>query len=509
VVTAGPGLTNALTALKNAQVAQSPVVLLAGATATALKERGALQDIDQLAVAAPHVKRLIAVRRVRDLAPGVHEAFRAAADGVPGPVLVECPADLLYPRPTVEAWYGLSASPGSDQGGGGVARWLLRWHLRRLLGGGSRTPDAVAPGAPPAPDALSLRRAAALLGTSRRPVLLLGSQAVQAGCPPEKLRQAVESLGVPVFLSGMARGLLGRDHPLMMRHRRNAALREADLVVLAGVPCDFRLGYGRAIHPEAKRIAANRSAADARLNSRPAVLSVSHPGLFLVQLAERADAGAGRWADWIRALRSRDRARIAEIEALAAQRTEWVNPLRLCQAIEAVLPDDSIIVADGGDFVGTAAYVISPRRPLSWLDPGPFGTLGVGAGFALGAKLHRPSAEVWILYGDGSAGFSLAEFDTFVRHGLGVIAVLGNDAAWTQIARAQTALLGDDVATVLRRTDYDRAAEGLGACGLRVERAEDLEPTLAQAQAVARQGHPVLVNVWLGKSDFRADSISL
>ncbi len=508
-VTAGPGLTNALTALKNAQVAQSPLVLLAGATATALKDRGALQDMDQLAVVAPHVKRLIAARRVRELAFAVHEAFRVATEGVPGPVFVECPADLLYPRSTVEAWYGVAAPRASNESAGSFAYWLLRRHVRRLFAGGDRAPGGVAPSAPPAPDSGSVRRTAALLRTSRRPLLLLGSQAVQAGCAPETLRQAVEALGLPVFLSGMARGLLGQRHPLLLRHRRSAALREADLVLLLGVPCDFRLSYGRAIHPEAKRVAVNRSAADARLNSRPTVLSVGHPGLFLVHLAQRGTSDPQRWADWARDLRARDHARAAEIESLARQETEFVNPLRLCQAIEAVLPDDSVIVADGGDFVGTAAYLISPRRPLSWLDPGPFGTLGVGAGFALGAKLHRPHAEVWILYGDGSLGFSLGELDSFVRHRLPVIAVVGNDAGWTQIRRAQTALLGDDVATVLSRADYERAALGLGACGLRVERSADLEPALSQAQTLARQGNAVLVNVWLGQSDFRADSISL
>ena len=141
----------------------------------------------------------------------------------------------------------------------------------------------------------------------------------------------------------------------------------------------------------------------------------------------------------------------------------------VCRALEATLADDSVIVADGGDFVSTASYVLRPRRPLSWLDPGPFGTLGVGAGFALGAKLVRPSADVWIVYGDGSVGYSLAEADTFARHGVGVVALVGNDAGWTQIAREQVEVLKDDVGTVLAATDYERAAEGLGAHGLRLD----------------------------------------
>jgi acetolactate synthase-1/2/3 large subunit len=168
-----------------------------------------------------------------------------------------------------------------------------------------------------------------------------------------------------------------------------------------------------------------------------------------------------------------------------------------------------VIVADGGDFVGTASYVLRPRRPLSWLDPGPFGTLGVGAGFALAAKLVRPSAEVWILYGDGSVGYSLAEADTFARHGLGVVGVIGNDAGWTQIARGQVEILKDDVGTVLEATDYDRAAEGFGARGLRLDDPARLGPVLEAARGVAREGRPVYVNAHLGRTDFRKGSLSI
>jgi acetolactate synthase-1/2/3 large subunit len=168
-----------------------------------------------------------------------------------------------------------------------------------------------------------------------------------------------------------------------------------------------------------------------------------------------------------------------------------------------------VIVADGGDFVATAAYTVAPRRPLSWLDPGVFGTLGVGGGFALGAKLCRPEADVWVLYGDGSVAYSLAEFDSFARHGLPVLAVVGNDAGWTQIAREQVTVLGDDVATVLARTDYHKVAEGYGGQGLKIERPEEIRPVLDEALRLVRSGVPVLVNALLGKTEFRKGSISL
>ena len=161
------------------------------------------------------------------------------------------------------------------------------------------------------------------------------------------------------------------------------------------------------------------------------------------------------------------------------------------------------------DFVATASYLLRPRGPLGWLDPGVFGTLGVGAGFALGAKLVRPSADVWIVYGDGSVGYSLAEADTFARHGIAVVAVIGNDAGWTQIAREQVEVLRDDVGTVLASTDYERAAQGLGACGLRLGPDDDVDAVLAEALALSRGGRAVYVNARIGRTAFRKGSISI
>jgi len=186
-----------------------------------------------------------------------------------------------------------------------------------------------------------------------------------------------------------------------------------------------------------------------------------------------------------------------------------VNPVHLLREIEAALPEDSVLVADGGDFVATASYVVRPRGPLRWLDPGPFGTLGVGAGFALGAKLCRPEAEVWLLYGDGSVGYSLAEVDTFVRHGIPAIAVIGNDAAWMQIAREQEEILGDDVGTVLARTDYHRAAEGLGGVGFELSAPERIGEVIRAAREAAAAGKPVTINAHIGRTSFRKGSISM
>ncbi|MGQ9829772.1 MAG: thiamine pyrophosphate-binding protein [Roseiflexus sp.] len=506
VVTAGPGVTNTITAIKNAQMAQSPLVLIGGATATALRGRGALQDIDQMTLMQSLTKWRRSVQRVRDVIPTLEEAFFRARNGVPGPVFVELPIDLLYDQHVVRQWYGLKRIGRSPAQ---WAAWVFRsiW-VHRLFAGAQKQPVVkLRPVPEREPDRRNIRAAGLSLAMSERPLLLVGSQAVLDTAFVDTLTRAITETGVPVYLSGMARGLLGANHPLQMRHRRREALREADLVMLAGVPCDFRLDYGNHIPRRARIISANRSRTDLVLNRRPHIAVLGDPAHFIYRLS--SEASTNHWERWKETLRQRDAERETEIIRLSNQQTKYVNPLYLCRKINDALTDSSVIVADGGDFVATASYIVRPRRPLSWLDPGPFGTLGVGAGFALGAKLCRPDADVWLLYGDGSIGYSIAEFDTFIRHNIPVIAVVGNDAGWTQIAREQVELLHDDVATRLAHSDYDQVAVGFGAVGYRVDDPELVEETLQQAQQSAAGGKPALVNVLIGTTDFRKGSVSM
>jgi acetolactate synthase-1/2/3 large subunit len=506
-VTAGPWVTNAITALKNAQLAQSPLVLLGGATATLLKGRGALQDIDQVALVRPHVKWHAAVDRVADLAPAIAEAFARASRDVPGPVFVECPVDLLYPETVVRSLYGMGTGTARSMGER-LARWYVGRHLRRVFAQAPARPAG--PGRPEREvglDALAAKAAAAL-ARAERPALVIGSQAVAGDTAVDELVTALDRLGVPMFLSGMARGLLGGAHPLQFRHQRKAALREADVVLLAGTPCDFRLEYGRQINPRALLVSVNRSPEDVSRNRRPQIGVMARPDRFLVRLAQQASRTPDRSA-WLAVLRAREQARDREIAERSAVAVRPVNPLLACQAIEQRLTANSVLVADGGDFVATASYIVRPRAPRSWLDPGVFGTLGVGAGFVLGAHAARPGADLWAIYGDGALGFSLVEFHTFVRHRVPVVAVVGNDGKWAQIARDQVDILGDDVATVLGRVDYHRVVEGFGARGFLVDRPDLLDAALDDAQASAREGVPALVNVLVGDTDFRKGSLSL
>jgi acetolactate synthase-1/2/3 large subunit len=509
-VTAGPGVTNTITAIKNAQLAQSPLILLGGATATLLRGRGALQDIDQMALVEPHVKLAIAVKKVRDLAPALSRAFRVAQEGVPGPVFIECPVDLLYDQKTVREMSGAKALGATKGPQDAVLQLVIRAHLARTFRGSSRLPSrAPVPPIPAKPAAHDVERVAELLRQAKRPVVLLGSQATLGGpARAQRVADAIERLGIPAYLSGMARGLLGQRHPLFFRHNRAKALKEADLVILAGVPCDFRLNYGLSITRKARVVALNRSEHDARMNRRPSIGIVADPAETLFALAASGSVASSQ-SDWLATLRRRDEEREQEIAAKSEGTGELVDPVHLLRAVEDSLADGSVLVGDGGDFVATASYIVSPRGPLAWLDPGVFGTLGVGAGFALAAKLVRPESDVWLLWGDGSAGYGLAEIDTFVRHGLGVLALIGNDASWAQIARDQVPMLGDDVGTMLRRSDYHRAAEGLGAKGMVIAKSADAGAALAAALGETRKGIPVVVNAHLARTDFRKGSISM
>ena len=506
VVTAGPGVTNTLTGLKNAQMAQSPLILIGGAAATALQGRGALQDIEQLKLFKSVVKWSTSVRRVKDIVPSMEQAFKEAMSGVPGPVFVEIPIDVLYKEEIVRKQYKL---PSSDSLSSKVVSAYLQRHVNNLFADADKQVvsgkiEAEKPHYLPS----RVEHVAKKLLEAERPVFLIGAQAMLDVDHVHELATAVQKIGVPVYLSSMARGLLGKNNPLQMRHKRRNALKEADFVLLAGVPVDFRLDYGNHIRRSVTYVSVNLSITDLKKNRKPDVGIHGDPNLFLRDLAVVLPE-AERWIGWKAKLRDMQNAREAEIKETALQRVNRLNPLHLCKEVEALSNNDTIFIADGGDFVGTASYIVQPPGPLTWLDPGPFGTLGVGAGFALGAKLVRPDANVWIIYGDGSVGYSLAEFDTFVRHNIPVIALVGNDAGWTQIAREQIETFNDPVATELVDTDYHNAAIGFGGEGVKVDDPELVPEVLAEALETAVSGKPILINAMIGNTDFRKGSLSV
>ncbi len=505
-VTAGPGVTNSITAIRNARLAQSPLVLLGGAAATILKGRGALQDIDQMSLMAPNVKWSATIKRVREIVPTLERAFVIAQEGVPGPVFVECPIDTLYGEDLVRTWYGAKNKGTNFRQK--VERWYVNRRANDLFAGidSISFDNSFGPICYPIHSASQVGDAVSFLKQAERPVLLLGSGAVMHPQNTQALAAAVTRLGMPVFLGGMGRGLLGKENPLQMRHHRKEAIKESDLIVLAGLPNDFRLDYGSHIGGR-PFISINRSREDLMRNKRPTLAIQADPQEFLISLAQ---SFSGNWSSWVEGLRDRDNKRETHIDAQAKTIPErGINPLKLFRELEPALDENTVLVADGGDFVATAAYTLRPRKPLAWLDPGAFGTLGVGGGFALGAKLVFPEHDVWIIYGDGSAAYSLMEYDTFVRHKLPVISIIGTDGCWGQIARDQVDILKSDCAINLAFSDYQEVGKAFGADGVRVEDVDSFKRAVAEARTASRKGTPYIINAILARTDFRKGSVSM
>ena len=514
-VTAGPGVTNTVTAVKNAQMAQSPLLIFGGATATVLKGRGSLQDIDQISLMKPITKWATSLSLYKELGPAVEHGLEVATRGTPGPVFIEVPVDLLYPEDVVHDWFMTESGVANATGLGAQALKLyLKAHLMRQFKAPS---NPLRYGALPSMPELTsddlsplLDEVADQLVHAERPALVIGSQALVNYTPDEakSLALAVEKLGIPTFLAGGARGLLGQHNDLQFRHRRSKALRKSDLAIIAGFPFDFRLKYGRCFGSNTTVVAANLDQKDLTLNRKPEIPLPMHPGEFIRELSFRVSAAAER-PTWFAQLQETEDERDEQIHAMGKEKLERVNPIQFFERLEEKMADDSVLVVDGGDFVATGAYVLRPRGPLSWLDPGVFGTLGVGGGFAVGAAKARPNAEIWLIWGDGSSAYSLAEFDTCVRHGLAPIAVIGTDAAWAQIAREQVEILEDDVATTLLSTEYHKVAEGYGGKGILVTEEDQIDDAIDRAKELAAQGKPVVINLHITQTDFRKGSISM
>jgi len=515
-VTAGPGLTNTITAVKNAQMAESPLLLIGGAAPSLLKGRGALQDIDQGVLFRPLCKFTARITKVRDIIPTVRKAIQVAQSGTPGPVFIEFPIDVLYPYEMIVKEMGFAKNPKGFQK---ILNAYLFTYVSRQFGG-AWLPREITPLTIdiPKPTDAEILSAVDIIEKAERPVLLMGSQAVLPPVRPDVLRNIVNNLGIPSYLGGMCRGLLGKDSNVQLRQNRKDALKEADVVILAGTVCDFRLGYGKSLSPRSKIISINRDSSQMLKNESffwKVKLGIQKDVASTLSEIQR-ELQRRKWkapTEFLASLKEREQEKEESNAKKASDKLldGKLNPLNLLSRLEAVLPDDAILVADGGDFVGSAAYIVRPRGPLQWLDPGAFGTLGVGGGFALGAKAIYPDRPVIILYGDGSSGYSLMEFDTFVRHKIPVIALIGNDACWSQIARDQVPWFNSAVGCELSHTSYEKVGQALGSEGilLTADNSNNIEENLTKAIENARAGKSTVINAIIGKSDFRAGSISV
>ena len=461
VLTAGPGVTNGLSAVAQAQFAGSPMVVVGGRAPQNRWGTGALQELDQPPIFAPVSKLARTIPTSADVVAGMHEAFVTAGSSHRGPVFVDIPMDELF-----------NAGTGA-------------------------LPDVAAPrGA--APDTDALAQVAELLGGAERPVLILGTD-VWADRAEEAALRFVEATGTPAITNGMGRGVVPGGHPLLVTKARSHALGNADLVVVVGTPLDFRLGYGTfggrdgATPARVVHVADSPGQVSAHADLAASVsgdLTAVFDGLLvaLEQVARRPDRSG-----WVGDLQAAVAAANERDAALLGAEADPIHPARIYGELVPRLADDAVVIGDGGDFVSFAGKFVEPKRPGGWLDPGPYGCLGAGLGAAIAARLARPSAQVVLLLGDGAAGFSLMDVDTLVRHGLPVVMVMGNNSAWGLEKGPMQMLYGYDViADLAPRTAYDEVVRALGGAGETVTDPRQVGPALDRAFA---SGVPYLVNV--------------
>lgn len=450
-VTAGPGVTNAVSAVAGAWVNGSPLVLVGGRAPDGRWGSGALQEIDHPPLLAPVTKSAVTVHGAAGVGAAIDAAFTLAGSAHRGPTFVDIPMDVLF----------TTAVPAAADS----------HHIPLSVEG-------------------DLDRIAALLRAAERPVLILGSD-VWADGADDAARAFVDAVGLPVIANGMARGILPPGHPMLVTRARGAAFAGADLVMVVGTPLDFRLGYGNFGDPPAPVIHVADSPEQVATHRELAASASGDLSRFFLDLGQLLGEPLDI-AEWAAGLRARADAAIAGDAADLASDADPIHPARIYGELLPRLADDAVVIGDGGDFVSFAGRYVEPKRPGHWLDPGPYGCLGTGPGYAMAARLAHPSSQVVLLLGDGAAGFSLMDVDSLVRHDLPAVIVIGNNAGWNLERHPMRFLYGYDVAADLRPTPYDEIVRALGGAGETITAPGDIGPALDRAFA---SGVPYVVNV--------------
>jgi acetolactate synthase-1/2/3 large subunit len=465
VLTAGPGVTNGVSGMTSAFFNAAPVVVLGGRAPQFRWGAGSLQEMDHVPIVAPITKHAATVTATDDVPAAVATALTSALTPHRGPVFLDLPLEVIFGT-------GRAAVP---------------------------VPDV--PVIEPDPE--DVTRAAALIARAQRPVIIAGSD-VYGGDAVAELREAAEALGVPVFANGMGRGVLPPDHPLAFVKARRPALSSADVVVVVGTQLDFRLSFGDFGDAQVVHIV------DAPSQRATHVTAASSPAgdvrLTLSQIAsyggERVDHG-----EWVQELRAaEDAAKELDAEAMLAD-SDPIKPARVYGELRRVLAPDAVTIGDGGDFVSYAGKYLEPATPGSWLDPGPYGCLGTGMGYAMGARITYPDRQICVLMGDGAAGFSLMDAESLARQKLPVVIVVGNNGIWGLEKHPMRAMYGYDVAADLQPgLRYDAVVDALGGAGETVAKPGDLAGALQRA---FDSGVPYLVNVLTDPNDAYPRSANL
>ncbi|HSS94113.1 MAG TPA: acetolactate synthase [Candidatus Dormibacteraeota bacterium] len=455
-VTAGPGVTNSVSALAQAQAGDSPMFVIGGRAPEARWGMGSLQEMDHVAVVQSLTRQAVTLRAAEQAYPIAAGCIRASLSRRTGPVFMDVPLDVFF---------GSDDVPEATE------------HLTPDLG--------------PLPDPDAIEQAARLIRDAQRPAVIAGGT-VWWSRAEDELKQLVETAHLPLNVNGMARGVLPAGHPLFFPRARGPALGEADLILVIGVPLDFRLNWGLPpVFSDGARLVFI-DVDGTRKHRTPDVAIYGDVKAALAALTVAA-GGTPERTQWLAHIREAEAAARARDTAMTGSDLSPVHPARLIAEVDRYGDPDAIYIGDGGDFVSFAGRLIERPRPGLWIDPGPFGCLGSGPAYAMAAKLAHPDRQVILLSGDGAFGFSAMEFDTMVRHRIPVVCVVGNNGIWALEKHPMESMLGLSVAADLApRTRYDRVVEALGGHGEMVERPEEIRPALDRAFA---SGLPACINV--------------
>ncbi len=455
-LTAGPGVTNGVSAVTSAHFNGSPLVVLGGRAPAARWGAGSLQEFDHVPVLAPITKHSATVTEPTTAGQVVHAATQLAAEAHRGPVFLDFPLDLFGP------------SEGDVPDSGAAA-------------GVAADPDEV-------------RRLAELIAGAERPAFLVGSDAYWDGAWAE-LEAAALAFDVPCFFNGLGRGMLAADHPNTFLRTRGLLKQRADLVVVIGTPLDFRVGFGRFGNAQVAHVvdAASQVAGHVEVPTVVGDIAATLRGLA-DHTGDRVDH-----TGWLAELREAENAAAATEAPLLAADSDPIKPTRIYGELRKRLERDAVVICDGGDFVSYAGKYVEVHQPGGWLDTGPYGCLGNGIGYAIAARVVRPDAQIVVMLGDGAAGFSLMDVDTLVRHNLPVVIVVGNNSIWGLEKHPMQFIYGWDVACDLQpNTRYDKVVKSLGGGGEMVTRPDEIGPALDRAFA---SGIPYLVNIMTDPTD--------
>lgn len=455
-VTAGPGVTNSLSAIVSASLSGVPLVVLGGRAADLRWGSGALQELDHVPLVQSVAKLAATVHDVSEIPVALHQALSLALAPHRGPVFLDFPLETLF------------GSPPSEP----------------------RRPGVPLPGSMPEADGDLVRAFTRRLAAAERPVLVAGSD-VWWGRAEAALVAAAEAWQLPTVTNGLGRGCLSADHPLSA-WRARSLLREADLVVVVGTPLDFRLGFGDFGGAEVVHLADSPEAAPPE--GKVALQLVGDLAATLGSLADAGGATEAHRSAWLERVRATAARREASDRAFLEIDTEPIHPARLVAEVARELDPDGVFVGDGGDCVSWAGRLVPSTRPGCWLDPGPYGCLGTGPGYLAAARLAHPDRQALLLAGDGALGFSATDVETLARHRLGGAIVVANNGTWGLELHSMRELYQSEVATRLSPDiGYDRLSEALGGAGETVRRPSELGPAIRRA--LASTDVPYVLNV--------------